>query len=139
MMISTKGRYALRVMTQLAQNTDNNLIPLKEIANDQQISLKYLESIMSVLVKHDLVEAASGKGGGYRLSRPADKYTLGEILRVTEGSLEPVACTGAGEHCERNSFCNTYPVWKELSDLINGFLDSKTVADLMDQTERGKK
>ncbi|MCR5673428.1 MAG: Rrf2 family transcriptional regulator [Lachnospiraceae bacterium] len=137
MMISTKGRYALRVMTQLAQNTDNNLIPLKEIANDQQISLKYLESIMSVLVKHGLVEAASGKGGGYRLSKPADKYTLGEVLRVTEGSLEPVACTG--EHCERNSFCNTYPVWKELSDLINGFLDSKTVADLMDQTERGKK
>ena len=92
MMISTKGRYALRVMTQLAQSTDNRLIPLKEIANDQQ-----------------------------------------------EGSLEPVACTGEGEHCERNSFCNTYPVWKELSNLINGFLDSKTIADLMDKTERGKK
>ncbi len=132
-MVSTKGRYALRVMTQLAANEDNAFIPLKEIANDQGISFKYLESIMSTLVKHGLVEGASGKGGGYRLVRTPDKYSIGEILRVTEGTLEPVSCTATnGENCERSKYCMTFPIWKELSDLINGFLDSKTIADILD-------
>lgn len=132
MMISTKGRYALRVMTQLAKNEDGRPVPLKDIAADQEISLKYLESIMSMLVKHDLVEGASGKGGGYRLNRTPEQYSLGEILRVTEGSLEPVKCTGStGEKCARSLYCNTFPIWNELSEMINGFLDSKTIADLM--------
>ncbi len=131
MMISTKGRYALRVMTQLAQSEEGKLIPLKEIAGDQGISLKYLESIMSILVKNKLVEGASGKGGGYKLSRSADEYNLGEILRITEGNLDPVSCPAIeGQYCERNTHCLTFPVWKELSDLINGFLDGKTLADI---------
>ena len=131
MMISTKGRYALRVMTQLAQSEEGKLIPLKEIAGDQGISLKYLESIMSILVKNKLVEGASGKGGGYKLSRSADEYSLGEILRITEGNLDPVSCPAIeGQYCERNMHCLTFPVWKELSDLISGFLDGKTLADI---------
>ncbi|MCR5301515.1 MAG: Rrf2 family transcriptional regulator [Lachnospiraceae bacterium] len=131
MMISTKGRYALRVMTTLAKNNEDRPIPLKDIAGDQGISLKYLESIMSILVKNGLVEGASGKGGGYRLKRDPVEYSLGEILRITEGSLDPVACPAIeGEYCEMNERCPTFPVWKELSDLINGFLDSKTLEDL---------
>ena len=134
MMISTKGRYALRVMTQLAQSEDERLIPLKEIANDQGISLKYLESIMSILVKNKLVEGASGKGGGYKLVRPAGGYSLGEILRITEGNLDPVSCPAIeGQYCEKNAQCLTFPVWKELSELINGFLDSKTLADILEK------
>ena len=113
MMISTKGRYALRVMTQLAQSEEGKLIPLKEIAGDQGISLKYLESIMSILVKNKLVEGASGKGGGYKLSGSADEYSLGEILRITEGNLDPVSCPAIeGQYCERNTHCLTFPVWK---------------------------
>lgn len=132
MMISTKGRYALRVMSQLAAEGEDVRIPLKEIALRQNISLKYLETIMSILVKHKLVEGTSGKGGGYRLLRPADEYSLGEILRVTEGTLDPVSCAAIdGEYCEMNKSCPTFPIWKELSELINGFLDSKTIADLI--------
>ena len=132
MMISTKGRYALRVMACLAESGQDELIPLKDIAADQGISLKYLESIMSILVKNKLVEGASGKGGGYRLVRPADRYSLGEVLRITEGTLDPVACAAIeGEYCENYNGCRTFPIWKELSDMINGFLDSRTVADLI--------
>ncbi|MCR5590747.1 MAG: Rrf2 family transcriptional regulator [Lachnospiraceae bacterium] len=132
MMISTKGRYALRVMARLAESGEGELIPLKDIASDQGISLKYLESIMHILVKSKLVEGASGKGGGYRLTRPAEKYTLGEVLRITEGTLDPVACAAIeGEYCAKSEHCRTFPMWKELSDLINGFLDSRTVADLV--------
>ena len=131
MMISTRGRYALRVMTELSSHEPDETVPLKEIAKHQEISLKYLESIMSILVKHKLVIGASGKGGGYRLKKPAEEYTLGEVLRVTEGSLEPVACTSAdSEPCERHDICPTYPIWQELSGLINDFLDSKHLSDL---------
>ncbi|MCR5687975.1 MAG: Rrf2 family transcriptional regulator [Lachnospiraceae bacterium] len=132
MMVSTKGRYALRVMACLAENEEGEFIPLKDIANSQGISLKYLESIMAVLVRNRLVEGASGKGGGYRLIRPADKYSLGEILRVTEGTLDPVSCPVIeGGECDNYDHCATFPVWKELADVINGFLDSRTVADLV--------
>lgn len=130
-MISTKGRYALRVMTELSGHDPEQFVPLKDIAEHQGVSLKYLESIMSILVKNKLVTGASGKGGGYRLRKDASEYTLGEILRATENSIEPVACTGKdSEPCERNSSCPTYPIWCELSDLINGFLDSKKLSDL---------
>ncbi len=131
MIISTRGRYALRVMSELAAHDPEELIPLKDIAEHQGVSLKYLESIMSILVKNKLVLGASGKGGGYRLIKPADEYTLGEVLRATEGPIEPVACTAKDSApCERNEVCPTYPVWRELSDLINGFLDSKKISDL---------
>ncbi len=132
MMISTKGRYALRVMSQLAQGKEGERIPLKDIAGAQNISLKYLESIMSILVRNKLVEGASGKGGGYRLLRPADKYSLGEVLRITEGTLDPVSCQAIdGEYCENYSGCPTFPIWRELSDMISDYLDSKTIADLV--------
>lgn len=132
MMISTKGRYAIRVMTELAGHDSDERIPLKDIATSQNISLKYLESIMSLLVKNNLVDGVSGKGGGYRLLRPADKYSLLEILKVTEGDVEPVSCTAMeGGECDRLRKCPTYPVWKELSDLITDFLGNKTLYDLM--------
>ena len=131
MIISTRGRYALRVMSELALHDPDKLIPLKDIAEHQGVSFKYLESIMSILVKHKLVHGASGKGGGYRLIKPADEYTLGEVLRATEGEIEPVACTAKdSEPCERIVGCPTYPIWRELSDLINGFLDSKKLSDI---------
>ncbi len=131
MIISTKGRYALRVMLELSGYDPEHYVPLKDIAEHQNVSLKYLESIMSILVKHKLVVGASGKGGGYRLKKPKDEYTLGEVLRVTEGNLEPVPCTAQdSEPCERTAICPTYPVWRELSDLINNFLDSKKLSDL---------
>ena len=133
-MISTRGRYALRVMSELSDHDPDQLVPLKEIAEHQGVSLKYLESIMSILVKNKLVVGASGKGGGYRLKKQAQEYTLGEILRATENSIEPVACTAKdSEPCERNAICPTYPIWMELSGLINDFLDSKTLADLKKQ------
>lgn len=132
MMISTKGRYAIRVMTELAGHDSDERIPLKDIATSQNISLKYLESIMSLLVKNNLVDGVPGKGGGYRLLRPADKYSLLEILKVTEGDVEPVSCTAMeGGECDRLGKCPTYPVWKELSDLITDFLGNKTLYDLM--------
>ena len=132
MMISTKGRYAVRVLTELARHDRSERIPLKEIAEGQGISLKYLESIMSLLAKNRLVEGASGKGGGYHLVRNPDEYTLLEILKVTEGGLEPVACGAVeGEGCDKLKECATYPVWKELSELIYDFLAGKTLKDLL--------
>ena len=131
-MISTRGRYALRVMIDLAKNGSGDFIPMKDVADRQGISLKYLESIMSLLAKNRLVEGASGKGGGYHLVRNPDEYTLLEILKVTEGGIEPVACGAVeGEGCDKLKECATYPVWKELSELINDFLANKTLKDLL--------
>lgn len=133
MMISSRGRYALRVMAEIAGHGNNEYVPLKEIAEKQDISLKYLENIMPLLVKNGLVEGSSGKGGGYRLLRKPEEYTLGEILRTTEGSLEPVTCTSkATGPCERADKCHSLPIWNELSELINGFLDNKTLKDTME-------
>ena len=115
MMISTRGRYALRVMVDLA-------------AARQQVSLKYLERIMPMLVEQGLVEGTRGKGGGYRLTREPAEYPVGEILRATEASLAPVACLAEGaEPCERAPYCATLPLWKELDALVNGFLDAAAV------------
>lgn len=132
MMISSKGRYALRVMIDLAENSGGEYIPLKEISARQEISQKYTESIMALLSKNSLVDGQHGKGGGYRLSRPPESYKVGEILRVTEASLAPVSCLDCGaEKCSRADDCRTLPMWSRLDKMINDFFDGITLADLI--------
>ena len=128
MIVSSKGRYALRVMVALAQQQGTDYIPLKEIAESEGISRKYLESIMTILSKADLVDASHGKNGGYRLNRPVNEYTVGDILRLTEGDLSPVACDA---ECERS--CPSRPMWVRLGKLIDDFFDGITLAQLMEQ------
>ena len=134
MMVSTKGRYALRVMIDLAEHQSEGYVPLKEIAARQEISEKYLESILKVLVQQRFLEGLRGKGGGYRLNRPAKDYSVGEILRLTEGSIAPVSCLECSPNrCDRADGCKTLPMWEKLNELICGYLDSVTLADLLDQ------
>ncbi len=131
-MISTRGRYAIRVMIDLAEHRNGAYIPMKEIAERQNISLKYMEKIMPVLSKEHLVDGLHGKGGGYRLCREPDAYTVGEILRLTEGDLAPVACLAAdADPCDRAGECRTLPMWKKYYDLTNAYFDGITIADLM--------
>lgn len=132
MMISTKGRYALRVMIDLAEHCNGEYIPMKDVVKRQQVSQKYVERIMTMLSKANFVEAVHGKGGGYRLNRSPDEYIVGDILRLTEGSLAPVACLDCdAEECERAGQCRTLPMWKELNNRITDFFDGITIADLM--------
>lgn len=132
-MISTKGRYALRVMIDLAQQDPDRYIPLAEIAERQQISKKYLEIIVNTLVKSGLLEGLRGKGGGYKLTRAPQDYTVGEILEPAEGSLAVVACLQNGAPaCVRSHSCNTLPLWERLDDMIRGYLASVTLKDLME-------
>ena len=132
MMISTRGRYALRVIVDLAEHFSGEYIPLKEVAARQEISQKYLEGIMVTLSKAGIVEGAHGKGGGYRLNRPPEDYRIGDILRVTEESLAPVACLESGAApCSRAENCRTLSMWKKLDTMITGFFDGITVRDLM--------
>ena len=132
MLISTKGRYALRVMVDLAEHQAAGRIPLKEIADRQGVSEKYLENILATLVRAGLLSGMRGKGGGYRLTREPDKYTAGEILRLTEGSLAPVSCLEGGNNgCERAGECRTIGMWRELDEMISNYLDGITVADLV--------
>lgn len=134
MLVSTKGRYALRVMLELAERLAGEYAALGTIAADQGISEKYLESIVAVLSKAGLVDALRGKGGGYRLNRPAKDYSVGEILRLTEGSIAPVSCLECSPNrCDRADGCKTLPMWEKLNELICGYLDSVTLADLLDQ------
>ena len=129
-MISSRGRYALRVMTDLASQDPERLVPLKEIAARQELSQKYLESIMTVLSKGGLVDGQHGKGGGYRLCRKPEDYSLGEILRLTEGGLAPVACLEEGaSRCAHP--CPTLPVWEKLERLVSDYLNSVSLADLL--------
>ena len=132
MLISTKGRYALRVMGDLAEHPADGFIPLKVIAERQDISEKYLESIIKLLVKAKLLTGVRGKGGGYRLTRSPEQYTVGSILRVTEDSMAPVACLEPGaETCPRSAECRTLGLWKGLDKVINDYLDKYTLAELM--------
>lgn len=132
MMISTRGRYALRVMIDLAEHTDASYVPMKEVAERQEISLKYLEKILPVLAKNNLIDGVHGKGGGYKLTRKPEAYTVGEILRLTEGDLAPVSCLECNaQACSRVSECRTLPMWSELNRIINDYLDGVTIADLM--------
>lgn len=134
MLVSTKGRYALRIMLELGQCPAGEWLSLPVIAQRQEISEKYLESIISVLVKAHLVEGLRGKNGGYRLLRPVEQYSVGEILRLTEGTLAPVACLeGESNPCPRCDCCATLPLWQELDRRINEYLDSVTLRDLMVQ------
>lgn len=132
MMISTRGRYALRVLLDLAEADRQSYTPLKDIARRQGISQKYLESIMTALSKAELIDAVHGKGGGYRLRRAPEAYPIGEILRLTEGSLAPVSCLdGGAEPCEKAALCRTRPLWDGLNRLILDYLDSHSLADLL--------
>ncbi|MBO4437988.1 MAG: Rrf2 family transcriptional regulator [Spirochaetaceae bacterium] len=131
MIVSTKGRYALRVMVDLAENEKDGRIPLKEIAARQDISQKYIEAIMTLLSKHNLVDGVHGKGGGYKLNRKPEDYKVSEILKVTEGTLAPVACLECGAApCPKKENCRTLPMWAKLDTLINDFFDGVTLADL---------
>ena len=133
MMISSKGRYALRVMLDMAEQGGDSYLPLKDIADRQNISRKYLESIMPDLAKHGLVESAMGKTGGYKLTRKPEDYKVGEILCAAEGELAPVAClTKDGKKCEKVDFCYTLPFWIGLEEHINSYVNSYTLRDLLD-------
>lgn len=132
MLVSTKGRYALRVMIDLAEHQANGRIPLKEIAERQGVSEKYLENILSILVRNGVLSGMRGKGGGYRLTKDPDQFTVGEILRLTEGSLAPVACLESGTPgCDRAAECKTLAMWEELDRMISNYLDGITIADLV--------
>lgn len=132
MIVSTKGRYALRVMIDLAEHPTEGFIPLREIAKRQEISEKYLEIILKMLVRAQLVVGLRGKGGGYRLSRAPEQYTVWEVLRCTEDSLAPVACLEHPENvCSRASECRTLPMWEKLDALLCDFFSGVTVADLI--------
>jgi Rrf2 family protein len=131
MMISTKGRYALRVMVDLAEHDANGYIPLKEIAERQNIPQKYLESIMTRLSKAGLVDGAHGKGGGYRLGKEPEKCKVGDVLKLTEGSLAPVSCLKSDAlPCPNAVFCKTLPMWTKLNGMISDFFDGISIADL---------
>ncbi len=130
-MISTRGRYALRVMIDLAEHKGQGNIPLKDIAERQGISKKYLEIIVRELVSGGLVSGTSGKGGGYQLCREPEEYTAGEILELMEGTLAPVACLECdAKECPRATICKTLPMWKEYDTLIRKFFYGKTLAEL---------
>lgn len=138
MKISTKGRYALRLMLDLALRNSDEYVSIKSIAENQQISSKYLEQIISVLNRAGFVKSIRGAQGGYKLTRPAEEYTVGMILRLIEGSLSPVACMGdETNQCPRHEDCVTLDIWKQLDDAIRGVIDHITLADLV-QKHRGK-
>ena len=138
MRISTKGRYALRLMLDLALNNTGEPISLKDIARRQEISDKYLEQIISVLNKAKYVKSIRGAQGGYILTKRPEEYTVGMILRLTEGSLAPVSCLAQGAaSCPRMSSCRTYDMWKGLDDLIEDYFSHITIADLASPEEAG--
>lgn len=129
MKISTKGRYALRIMTDLAINRNEKFISLKDISIRQQISMKYLEQIISVLNKAEYLVSSRGINGGYKLKREPKEYIVGDILRVAEGDLTPVHCLN--DECNRKSICKTYIFWKGLDEVITNYVDSETLEDLI--------
>lgn len=130
-MITTKGRYAIRVMLDLAENESGKFIPLKDIANRQNISKKYLEIIVKDLVNAKLIVGVSGKGGGYQLCRTPEEYTIGEILELMEGTLSPVACLVDEENeCPRKGECETLPLWEEYDKLVHDFFYGKKLSDI---------
>ncbi len=134
MIVSTKGRYALRVMVNFAQRGGDEYVPLKEIAEQEGISQKYLEAIMTTLSKAGFVDAVHGKGGGYRLNRSPKDYTVGGILKLTEGSLSAVSCTSQGAAaCSRTECCHAKPMWDRLDKLIDDFFEGITLEDLLSE------
>lgn len=130
MMISTKGRYALMIMTYIAENQNDSAVPLKKIAENKGMGIKYLEIIVASLNKAGLLDSVRGKNGGYKLNRKPKEYSLLEILNVAEGSLAPVACVEKNI-CEKSGNCKPYKMWKELDEIIENYLSSKTLADIL--------
>lgn len=134
MKVSTKGRYALRFLLDLAEHKDEGFIPLKDIAERQSISKQYLEQIVSLLNSASVLRSNRGKQGGYLLARDPAQFTVGQILRITEGSLAPVACLEEDvNRCERSGYCKTLPVWSGLDKVITEYLDGITLQDMLDQ------
>ena len=132
MMVSTRGRYALRVLIDLAENDAGCWIPMKAVAERQGLSLKYIERIMPLLTKGGLVEGVHGKGGGYRLTKVPASITVGEVLRLTEGDLAPVECVSCGaEPCGRTELCRTHGMWVDFTAVVNAYFDGITLAELM--------
>ena len=136
-MISTRGRYAIRVLLDLAEQRSEAFTPMKEVARRQEISLKYLEKIMPLLSKANMVEGQHGKGGGYRLTMEPENYRIGDILRLTEVDLAPVACLSAPSNtCPRAPYCRTLPMWQKYYEMTLSYFDGITIRDLM-QVESG--
>lgn len=133
MKISTKGRYAIRMLLDLAEHSNGEYIALKDIAHRQGISKKYLEQIVPILNKSDILKTNRGYQGGYMLAKAPDKYKIGDILRLTEGSLAPVACADGAEECPRREGCMTLPLWQGLYKAISSYLDGITLQDLLDR------
>ena len=131
MKISTKGRYALTIMIDLALHSKGNFISLKSIAKRQEISNKYLEQIVAMLNKAGYLEVARGNNGGYRLAKKPEDYIVGDILRATEGDMAPTNCISTADDCEKKNDCRTCALWQGLDDVINDYLNSKTLADLL--------
>ena len=138
MLISTKGRYALRALVDMAEHENGEYLPLRDVAQRQDISEKYMESVVKLLVKGGIVSGVRGKGGGYRLRRPPDQINVGEVLRLCEGTLSPVSCLGPdATPCARAANCGTLPLWRGLDRVISEYLDNYTLADLMRTHESG--
>lgn len=135
MMVSTKGRYALRILIDLALHPKEEYVSLKGIAERQDVSMKYLENIVATLSKADFLESQRGKNGGYRLKNAPTEYTIGSILKLTEGTLAPVACLEncSTDECSRSGKCLTLPLWQKLDSIINDYLESVTLADLINK------
>lgn len=136
MRVSTRGRYALRVLVDLAVNAGNNYISIREVAQRQEISLKYLEQIMPLLVRNHLVKTSSGRKGGYRLATSPEELKVGSVLRITEGSFAPVTCVNTLD-CARAATCPTHPMWKKYEEIAAQFFDGISIADLADSQFRG--
>ncbi|MBQ9493725.1 MAG: Rrf2 family transcriptional regulator [Oscillibacter sp.] len=138
MLISTKGRYALRVLVDIAEHETGNFLPLRDVARRQDISEKYLESVVKLLVRGGILEGLRGKGGGYCLRRPPDQIRVGDVLRLCEGTLSPVSCLGPDAlPCDQSPYCRTLPLWRGLDRVISDYLDRFTIADLMRRPENG--
>ena len=134
MMISTRGRYALRILLDIAEHQKDGYVPLKDSAKRQEISKKYLEQIVTISGVSGMLEAKGGKNGGYRLAKTPGEYTVGEVLRAAEGSLRPVSCLEENRApCARSSCCSVLPIWKGLDKVINQYLDGMTLQDVLDQ------
>ena len=132
MIVSTKGRYALRVMLDLCEHPREGFTPLQEISDRQGISKEYLNSILKILVEHGLLESLRGKGGGYKLARKPKEYPVGTILRTVEGDLSPVSCVRKGQNCPNSAHCRSHALWQELDKVISDYLDSILLTDFME-------
>ena len=132
MLISTRGRYALRVLLDLTEHKGDGYIPMKVVAERQGLSLKYIQAIMPVLSKNGLIEGVHGKGGGYRLSKPLSEYRIGDILRLTEGNLALVTCLECdAKPCDKKDSCPTLPMWTEFHKMVNDYFDGITLENLI--------